>query len=407
MNILLINHYAGSTAHGMEYRPFYLAREWVRMGHQVTIVAASYSHLRAHQPAPDHIGSSEEIEGIRYLWLPTPSYNGNGAARARNIFTFVTRLYLTGKRLSRQYKPDVVVASSTYPLDSVPARHISRCANAKLVYEVHDLWPLSPVELGGMSPRHPFIRVMQWAENYACSHADKVVSMLPKAEGHLCEHGLRPGQFIYIPNGVDAQGWRSTQTTSLPEAFNILSEKSREGCFIIGYAGAHGVANALDSFVLSGTLLADTNVILVLVGQGPEKERLQRLASSQGITNVAFLPSVTREAVPNILAQMDGLFISLQRTPLFRFGISPNKLMDYMMAGKPIIQAIDAGNDHVAESGCGLTVAPEDPHAIADGIRRLMALSPAERKSMGQRGKEYVLAHHDYSVLAKRFLEAI
>ena len=80
--------------------------------------------------------------------------------------------------------------------------------------------------------------------------------------------------------------------------------------------------------------------------------------------------------MPSLLASMDVLLISLRRTPLFRFGISPNKLMDYMMAGRPIIQAIDAGNDMVSESGCGLTVPPEDPKAIANAVLQLMALGP-------------------------------
>jgi glycosyltransferase involved in cell wall biosynthesis len=104
---------------------------------------------------------------------------------------------------------------------------------------------------------------------------------------------------------------------------------------------------------------------------------------------------------------MDALYIGLQRTSLFRFGISPNKLMDYMMAAKPVIQAIDAGNDMVADSGCGISLAPEDPRALADAIAQLAGLPAAERAAMGQRGREHVRRHHDYRVLAARFLDAL
>ena len=101
---------------------------------------------------------------------------------------------------------------------------------------------------------------------------------------------------------------------------------------------------------------------------------------------------------------MDVLFISLQKTPLFRFGVSPNKLMDYMMAGKPVIQAIEAGNDLVRESGCGISVKPEDPEAVVAAVLQLMSCKPAEREAMGHRGKQYVLAHHDYRILVQQFL---
>src|SRR5205823_12053650 len=94
MNILLINHYAGSVRHGMEYRPYYLAREWVRSGHRVTIVASSTSHLRNQAPVLDgRTRLDETIDGIDYVWLATPSYRGNGAARVRNMAAFVLRLW--------------------------------------------------------------------------------------------------------------------------------------------------------------------------------------------------------------------------------------------------------------------------------------------------------------------------
>jgi glycosyltransferase involved in cell wall biosynthesis len=104
---------------------------------------------------------------------------------------------------------------------------------------------------------------------------------------------------------------------------------------------------------------------------------------------------------------MDILYIGWRRSPLYRFGVSPNKLFDYMMAGKPIINAISAGNDLVAESGCGISIPPEDPVAIAEAIKKLIDMSPLEREEMGRRGREYVIKNHDYKVLAKRFLEAM
>lgn len=406
LNILLINHYAGSPKYGMEYRPYYLAREWLKQGHSVTIVAASQTHLRTVQPKTNKDVEEEMIDGIRYLWLLTPGYSGNGVMRVCNMLTFVRRLFTLGNELAQSFRPDLVIASSTYPLDIYPARWIAGKAGARLIFEVHDLWPLSPMELGNMSRWHPFIMAMQCAENYAYCRADKVVSMLPNAKDHMCEHGMAPEKFSYIPNGISVNGWLS-EGVSLPEHHeNIISRFKEQGKFLIGYAGAHGIANALDSLILSAGHIPN-DIAIILIGNGPVKENLQKIVQNKLLQNVFFLPPIIKESIPAILAEMDGLFIGLQKQPLFRFGVSPNKLMDYMMAGKPIIYAIEAGNDPVFESGCGISVEPENAAAIADAIIRLKSMSPAERKRMGEAGKDYVLAHHDYGALAKEFIRAI
>ena len=108
MRLLLVNHYAGSPRHGMEFRPYYLAREWVRAGHEVTIVAASHSHVRAVQPEMDGQPREELIDGIRYRWLPVPTYHGNGVGRLRNILSFLRQLRADAWRLTRELRPDAV-----------------------------------------------------------------------------------------------------------------------------------------------------------------------------------------------------------------------------------------------------------------------------------------------------------
>ena len=121
--------------------------------------------------------------------------------------------------------------------------------------------------------------------------------------------------------------------------------------------------------------------------------------------NVEFLPAVKRDEVPELLAQFDALYVGLQRQPLFRFGVSPNKLMDYMMAGKPVIFAIDAGNDMVAEAGCGVSIPPEDSAAIAGAAEQLAAASKEELTAMGERGHRFILENYEYDVLAKKFID--
>ncbi len=407
MRILLINHYAGSPKHGMEFRPFYLAREWVRLGHEVTIVAASQSHLRIATPQTDGSITEEAIEGIRYVWLKTPRYQGNGVRRAINMSAFVGQLFRFHGRILRQWSPDVVIASSTYPLDILPARRIAAKHGAKLVFEVHDLWPLTPMELGGMSPWHPFIALLQRAENFAYRRSDHVVSMLPKADGHMREHGMADHKFAHIPNGIDPDEWQSNASPLPDEHRRTPTDLKQQGRFVIAYAGGHSVSNSLGTLIEAARLLQDDPVSFVLVGQGLEKESLQQRARELGSNNVVFLPPVAKTSIPALLAEFDALYLGWSRRPIYRFGISPNKLIDYMMSGKPVIHAVDAGNDLVAESGCGISCPPEDPRALADAVVEMINLEPAEREAMGRRGKDHIMRHYTYADLASRFLEVV
>ncbi len=405
MNILLINHYAGTLYLGMEYRPYYMAKEWTKLGHNVTIVAASFSHLRLKQPNVASSMFEENIDGIRYVWLKTPKYSGNGIGRVYNILSFIYKLYQYLPKITKDFKPNVVIASSTYPLDIFPAHRISKRLNAKLIFEVHDLWPLSPMELGHMSSRHPFIQVMQFGEDYACKHADKIVSILPFANKHLETRGMLPEKFVYIPNGINLEDWQIDDSELPEEHQNFLQE--HQGAFLVGYTGSHGLANALHHLISAAVMLKDMNIHVVLVGQGPEKDNLIRLASEIGAHNVFFLPPISKSKIPLWLKNMDCLFVGSLRIPLYRFGISMNKLYDYMMSEVPIVSAIEAGNDPVSEAGCGISVQAENPQAIAEGVLKIYNMTLKQRCEMGKRGKQYVLQNHTYPYLAAKFLQAM
>lgn len=404
LNILLINHYAGSRVHGMEYRPYYFAREWVRSGHNVTIVAATESHVRTLKPAHDRALTEECIDGIRYVWLKTPRYSGNGPGRVRNMFSFVVCLMRSWRQIVGANSPNVVIASSTYPLDIYPARRIARTTGARLIFEVHDLWPLSPIELGGMSRRNPFIMLLQHAEDTAYRSADYVVSLLPRTREYMVSRGMTPEKWRWIPNGIDTADWTASALPLPDEHKNVIAAAKNRGSFLVGYAGGHGVSNGLDTLIDAATGLESCPIEIVMVGHGPEKARLQARARS---AQVHFLPSIPKTGIPALLDSMDALYLGFRDEPLYRFGVCPNKLMDYMMAGKPVIYAINGHDDSVDTARCGVTIPAEDPAALTGAIISLSRLPAEERGEMGARGRQYVLANHQYSVLAGKFLEAI
>ena len=403
MNILLINHYAGSPQMGMEFRPYYLGREWQKSGHEVTIIAASFSHVRTNQPNVPKNFFEEYIDGIRYVWIKTPAYSGNTVKRIFNMMAFIFALWRKATFISKKYKPQVVIASSTYPLDNYPAQRIAKKSGAKHIYEVHDLWPLSPMELGGYSSSHPFIYIMQKGENYAYKHADHIVSMLPKTKEHMVHHGMNKDKFNYVPNGINIEEWENKK--EIPKEHLLLLQKLKnENKEIIGYVGGHAISNALDVFIDSIKLMQNDKIAFVLVGSGVEKNRLMVKARDLGLENVHFLPPVSKNSIPQLLSYMGILYIGWNKQPLYRFGISPNKLMDYMMSGKPIIHSVDAGNDLVQESRCGLSLEPEKPEEVVNAINQILNLSEKERKEMGNKGREFVIKNHDYRFLASKML---
>lgn len=407
MKLLLVNHYAGSPRHGMEFRPYYLAREWVRAGHEVTIVAASHSHVRAVQPEIGAEPREEFIDGIRYRWLPTPAYQGNGVGRLRNILSFLRQLRADAWRLTREFRPDAVIASSTYPMDVWVARKLARLAKARLVYEVHDLWPLSLIELSGMSPRHPFAMLCGKAEADAYRDADVVVSMLPCVHEHMASRGLDCAKLHIVPNGFAPEEWGGEPTPLGATLAAHLDAEHAAGRIVVGYAGSMGLPNALDVLLDAAARLKHAPLSFVLVGSGHEALRLAQRAEAEGLKNVRFFAPIPKAQIPTLLSRFDIAYIGWQRTPIYRFGIAPNKLIDYLMAGRAVLHSVEAGNDPGAEAGAGLTVPPEDADAVAQGLLQLAALPPQQRAAMGERGRAFAMAHHAYPVLAARFIEAL
>ena len=269
MNILLLNHYAGSDSYGMEFRPLYLSRELVKLGHQVTVIAADYSHLRARNPKIDHSFDEEYIDGVRYVYIKTIKYHGNGIKRFLNIMNYLSALKGNAAWIFDTYRPDIIVASSTYPYDVKAARKIASFGeNTKVCYEIHDIWPLSLIELYHLSPRNPYIMSLQHAEKYAYQNADMVISILPHVDRHIRELGFHDVPYVHIPNGVvtDEESFHSAPES----AVKAIAELKKKGKFVLMYLGGFSKANAIDDLMADAPLLPES-VQLVLVGDGPLK----------------------------------------------------------------------------------------------------------------------------------------
>ena len=394
--IWIINHYAGSRVHGMEYRHYYLAQQFQRMGLRPAIICASYHHLLTKLPEERHA----MVDGVPYVWIKTCRYQQNDFKRVVNMVEFSSRLAL--KSLGPLPRPDVVIASSPHPFVAVNGLRLARKHGAKFVFEVRDLWPLTLLELGGHSPRHPFVRAMAWAERLGYERCDAAVSLLGGAKEYMAAHGLDERKFVHIPNGIDPQ--ISQTVEELPEEHSqVIQRLKKDGRLIVLYSGNHGAANALGNLIGAAALLKDEpRVHFLLVGQGPEKEPLQQRAQAGGLQNVTFLRAVARSQVPALTRAADIGYVGLQRRELFKYGVSPNKLYEYMSAALPIVFAIDTVHDEVTEAQCGFSIPAEDPPALAAVLRQVVQTPKNELQAMGERARQYVQRTHTYEVLAQQ-----
>ena len=384
--IWIINQYAGSPYHGMTFRTYYLAKNFIKK-HEVNVFSASFSHVMSSPPDVNK-NTTESIDGIIYHWIKVFKYTqSKSVSRVISMFLFLFKLFFLPT--SKINKPDVIIVSSISPLPIWRAYLWSRKYKAKLIFEVRDIWPLSLIELGGFKRSHPFVWLLQKTENFAYKNADYVVSVLPYAFDHMKNHFLDIDRFRYIPNGIEIKN----------KVGNSIINKT----FKVGYAGTIGIANALYYFIEVSKILKDENIEFHILGSGPEKNRLMELVSSIALNKVIFHDPVSKDQVPVFLQKMDALYIGWHNSNLYRFGISPNKIFDYLLAAKPIINSSGAKNKIIKDAKAGFSVEPENPQAIAEAIMKLSNLTLEERKELGRNGREYVEKHHSYEKLAQQY----
>jgi len=248
--------------------------------------------------------------------------------------------------------------------------------------------------------------VMQWAEDFAYKHADKVISLLWNAEGHCRERGLAPGKFVCVPNGYFPEEWTESMVNMpLPAEYQSFFDRM-QGKLIVGFAGSFSPSGAVDVLINAAVELKDLqNVRIVLVGKGTELESYQKIIRDNQLENVTILPSVPKHLIPAINKHFDIAFLGGLHSELHQYGTSYNKMTDYMLSGKPIVQSVDEPGSVVERVGCGIRVEAENAKAVADAIIKLSDMTREERAAMGQKGKAYVEKELPWSKLAKDFLK--
>lgn len=394
-NVWILNHYAQEPGGAGGTRHFSLAKHLRTLGWQTTVIAASVELNTGCQRLARHEKTRvDTIEEVPFLWVKTPPYKGNGGGRILNMLVYSLRVWLP-KTTRELPPPDVVVGSSVHPFAAVTAALLAKRHGVPFVFEVRDLWPQTLVDLGRLKDTSAMTRILRWLEIWLYRRADKIVVLLPKAVDYIEPLGIPSDKVVWIPNGVELDGYAKPLPSTQREVFTLM------------YFGAHGQANGLDCVLKAMALLRKMpdmqHVRLRLIGDGPLKPILMAQATKLNLINVQFEDPVPKVQIPKLASGADAFVICVKDLPhLYKYGVSMNKLFDYLAASRPIIMASAAVNDPVHDAGAGFTVAPENSNELAQAINKLVNLSQKQRSAMGEAGREYVEKHHSFSALAAK-----
>ena len=402
LNVWIVNQYALKFPGPGGTRHHYLAKVMAGEGIATTIVAQK-ANPGGGPPADIAI---EDHDDAMFVWVPTRPYSGNGLGRVLNMLGFARAVIRLGWSPRRHGlpRPDVVVGSSPQPFAAMAAWLVARRQRVPFIFEVRDLWPESLIAILGVPRYHPLVLVLGAIEKFLYTRSDRIVGLIGGLEDHVAMRvGRNAPPVIWIPNGVEIDLVPEPRPVIVPgDEFRVL------------YVGAHGPPNSLGTVLEAAAVLeADAQaglgprVRFDLYGDGASKHELVQQATREGLRSVHFHAPVPKSEVYRLLDASDATILLLPRLYLWRFGISPNKLFDYLAAARPVVLAVDSPGDPVTVASAGVKVRPEEPQDLAAKIRELVALPLEDRQAMGARGRAYVAANHDMSVLGRRFAAVV
>jgi len=360
-------------------------------GHDVHVVTSYVQHKE--RTIPERFRGKKivrEAEDGVTMWFTysTPGYGRDLRSRLSNYLSFATWSAIAGLRAPR---PNVVLASSPSLPSAAATAMVALVKRVPFVFEVRDLWPESAIAMGLVRPGSAFARIAALLERFCYRRAAHVIALTDGIRDGVIAKGVAPQRVTLVTNGVDR-----LSTPPAPVAVPVPDD-----AFVAMYVGAHGTYSSLDTVLHAAAMLRDRpDVRFVFVGGGDQKPGLMELSQSLGLDSVTFIDSVPKSQVPSWLARADVCLLPYQDKALFA-GALPNKTFDYMGAAKPIIAAVPDGEltTVIAKAACGVSVAPEDPGAMATAIRAL-ADDRDGCARLGASGARYVEEHYDRARLA-------
>lgn len=395
-SIWIVNHYAAlESKDGWVGRHQALAVHLARLGWNPVLFVASTGHPVGRQHLRGlKLRVAAEESGVRHVMLRAPGYGGNGVRRILNMGVFSLQLLLPWNTHGVD-KPSVVIGSTVHPLAAWAALRLARRHKVPFVFEIRDVWPDALIHLGQIREGSLIARGMRRLMSHLVRNAQLVLSPLPGVGAYADAQGSCATPFLWVSNGAEGADEPSPPARSQDDEFVFM--------YLGSFGNAMAVEHLLSAFERVCLARPDLRLVFRLVGDGPKKQEFQRQAMASRVADrIRFEPRIPRKDVIARAGEADCLLHSLHDHRVYDYGISPNKLFDYLLAARPVIFAANSKNNPIAEADAGITVPAEDVGGIADAMLSMIDIPLDERTALGRRGRAHLLTNYTYAVLAER-----
>ncbi|MDC0534935.1 glycosyltransferase family 4 protein [Francisellaceae bacterium] len=403
-NIWFCHPYASAPGKGQsKFRgEYFIVNELIKLGHKVSMITSSVEHINGPKVEMSKEVDFERIGQIPYVWLKNRPYEGNGLGRIINMLKHGYSLKKYFRKIADQIgKPDIVLCSAMPAFHYGACRKISKYFQAKLIFKVRDIWPLSLIELMGLHKYHPLCLYVGYTEKKAYKECDSAVCVLDNAKGYMVSRGLSPEKYNWISNGYQPLDV-DEEINHLDDDLVKIQELKRSGKFIIGYAGAIGIPNNLEILCDAVSELND-DIQLILLGNGQIKNDLE--SKYKNAFNIKFIGHKAKSNVPLFLNEFDICYSSVRNLPtLYNHGLSVNKEFEYLFYKKPIIFPEAPQSKLLRNLSTDLMYDSTNPvNSIKKVIEKAKNMPRDKLSAIGQCGKEIIEKEYLYSELVKKY----
>lgn len=404
MRIWLINHYAVPPQYYPLARQTYFAKYLMKMGHEVTIFAASTVHNSNLNLITDGSKWREEIvDGVHYVYIKCTDYQGSGLKRIYNICEFAWKLPGVCKKFP---KPDAIVATSMPPTSCAIGVRLAKKYGCRGIAEIADLWPESIVAYGIAGPKHPAVVALRWLEKWIYKKADAVVFTMENAYQYIQEQGweqqIPRDKVFYVNNGVDLSLFEANKSNFYLEDFDLQNSE----IFKVVYTGSIRAVNNLGLLLDVAKKISHPQIRFLVWGDGDELDTLRQRIEVEKIDNVVFKGRVAKNYVPSIVSRADLNIAHNTPSSLFAYGISFNKLFDYLAAGKPILSDFPSGHNPAVVCGASVEVRDPSPENIAHAIERFVEMDEGEYQQYSENALK-AAREYSFEVLTQKLCSVI
>ena len=382
-------------------RTYEHCRQWVRDGHQVTVVTCAPNHPqgKVYEGYSNQIYQRETRDGISVVRVWTfVTANEGFLKRTLNYISYMCSAVILSLFVP---KADVVISTSPQFFNGLAGYVVGKLKRIPWVLEIRDLWPESIVAVGAI--RNPaIIKMLEWIEQFAYRKADRIVPVTDSFKTYMLGKGIEAGKITVVKNGVDL-----TQYTPLDGASSIAEELGIKGKFVVSYFGTHGMAHHLETiFHAARRLSSSKDIVFLMVGDGAERQALIRMRDKMALGNVIMLDQQPKSRMREFWALSDISLVLLKKSDLFKTVI-PSKIFESLAMAKPIILGVEGESaDLLRAAKAGICIEPEHADDLAAGVLEL-SHNPAGCQQLGRNGRQYVMAHFDRTVLARKLAYVI